>query len=81
MAKGQNQSIQTAVGRVIRKIRNDKGMSQEKLALDSDLDRSFISLIESGHKQPTITTLFAIANALDIHPSEIIKLIESNNVP
>jgi len=78
MAKGHNESIPTTFGQVIRKLRTDKGLSQEKLALDSALDRSFISLLESGHKQPTITTLFAIAEALGIHPSEIIKKVESN---
>jgi transcriptional regulator with XRE-family HTH domain len=67
------------VGEVIRELRNNANLSQEKLAELSNLDRTYISLIERGKRQPTIQTLFKIAKSLGIPPSEIISVIEKRN--
>jgi len=63
---------------VLRKFRKDAGFSQEKLALEADLDRTFISLLERGLRQPSLKTLFAIAEVLNVKPHEIIKEIENS---
>jgi len=63
-------------GKVLRELRTTKGISQEKLAEYCDLDRTYISLLERGLRQPTITTLFKIAKALEIKASELVKVIE-----
>lgn len=52
------------------------GFSQEQLADKSQLDRTYISLLERGERVPTITTLFKLAEALNIMPSEIVRKIE-----
>ncbi|WP_226603243.1 helix-turn-helix domain-containing protein [Bacillus cereus] len=44
-------------------------MSQEELAFNSVLDRTYISLLERGKRKPTISTLFSLASALNIPPS------------
>lgn len=62
---GQRQSPQIAFGRALRLARTAAGMSQEKLALDAGIERNFVSLIETGQNQPTITTLFKLADALN----------------
>lgn len=63
-------------GKVLRKLRVGKKLSQEKLAELCDLDRTYISLLERGLRQPTILTLFKIADALDLPPSELVKKVE-----
>lgn len=63
-------------GKVLRELRGKNNLSQEKLAEYCDLDRTYISLLERGLRQPTITTIFKIAEALKISPTEIIKQVE-----
>lgn len=65
-----------AFGETIKNLRHAKHLSQEQLALNSGLDRTFISLLERGLRQPTLTTLFQIAATLEIPPSEIIRKME-----
>ena len=58
--------VAKAFGRVLRKLRKKKGMSQEDLAADAELDRTYPSLLERGKRTPTLTVLFAIAKVLGI---------------
>lgn len=69
-------SPQEAFGQVLRKHRLAAGLSQEQLGLESAVQRNFISLIETGQNQPTITTLFKLAHALGIKASKIIAEAE-----
>jgi transcriptional regulator with XRE-family HTH domain len=66
----------TAFGFVTRSLRKGKNISQETLADLCDLDRTYISLLERGLRQPSLTTIFSIAQALSITPSELLKLVE-----
>ncbi len=52
-------------------------MTQEQLSLESGVQRNFISLIELGQNQPTITTVFKLAHALGCPPSELVAKAES----
>ena len=70
------EEIEKKFGIILKRLREDKNMSQEFLANDSDLDRTFISLLERGERQPSISTLFKLAASLGIKPSEIIKELE-----
>ena len=63
-------------GNVLREMRDVNHISQEKLAEYCDLDRTYISLLERGLRQPTITTIFKLAKALNISPSELIAKVE-----
>jgi len=63
---------------VLRGFRKSAGMSQEKLALEANLDRTYISLLERGINQPSLKTLFAIADVLHVLPHEIVREVESN---
>mgnify|MGYP001098346783 CR=1 FL=1 len=51
-------------------------MSQEELAFNSGLDRTYISLLERGKRKPKINTLFSLATALSVSPSQLIKELE-----
>ena len=64
-----------AFGLVLKDLRKSKGVSQEKLALTGDLDRTFISLMERGQRQPSLTTIIRIAEALEMKSSELMDLV------
>jgi transcriptional regulator with XRE-family HTH domain len=64
--------VKLAFGMVLRDYRKRANLSQEKMALECDLDRTFISLLERGQRQPTLTTLFKLAEVLSAPPSELI---------
>ena len=66
-------------GKTLKEVRNEKGLSQEKLAEKSHLDRTYISLLERGLRQPSLSTIFSISSALGIFPSELIKLTEKQS--
>ena len=68
--------ISNAFGKVLRELRNEAGLTQEQLGLEADLRRTFVSLLELGQQQPTLTTIFKVAKALKCNPSEIIKRVE-----
>ncbi len=70
--------LQIEFGKLLKNLRMAKGLSQEQMSFKTGLTRNFISLIECGNRQPTIKSLFAIADALDEKPSDIIKMLESS---
>lgn len=61
-----------AFGQVLRKHRLAADLSQEKLGLESGVQRNFISLIETGQNQPTINTIFKLAQAMGIKASKLV---------
>ena len=67
--------IKIIFGQVLRGLRKEKGVSQERLSLEAGLDRSYISKLETGVYQPSMSTLFSIAEVLDVEPSEIVKQV------
>ena len=69
-------TIEEAFGEVIRDLRKANKLSQEKLAETSNLDRSFISLLECGRKQPSLITIFQLAKAFNQPASKILSLVE-----
>lgn len=66
-----------AVGRTICKLREEKGVSQEVLSGLAGIARTHLSMIETGAKQPNFETLWKIALALDMMPSELVAKIET----
>lgn len=59
-------------GQVVRRERESKGLSQEKLAALAGLDRSYMHRLESGRSSPTLGTVESLARALQMLPSELI---------
>ncbi|PGO26400.1 transcriptional regulator [Bacillus cereus] len=68
--------IEQAFGIVLQKERIKQNISQETLAFNSGLDKTYISLLERGKRRPTINTLFSITHALKVLPHEIILEVE-----
>jgi transcriptional regulator with XRE-family HTH domain len=65
--------VQKAFGEVLRQVRVGRGISQQDLALEADLDRTYISLLERGLRQPTLTTLIVLAKALSSDAPDLVS--------
>ncbi|MGI1672030.1 MAG: helix-turn-helix transcriptional regulator [Neptuniibacter sp.] len=68
--------IKVAFGQVLREVRKEKNISQEQLALQSDIDRTYISKLERGKYQPTLETILALAPVLGCPPAELVERVE-----
>lgn len=55
----------------LQELRTAKGFTQEQLALDADVDKSYIGKIENGQKMPTLKTIAKLALALDVHIKDL----------
>lgn len=66
------------LGDVLRKAREDAGMTQETLSFEADLDRTYISHLENDKKSPTVEVLFRIADALGVKASELLARVEKS---
>jgi transcriptional regulator with XRE-family HTH domain len=66
---------QPLLGEHIRKLRLQKGLSQEALAEGADIHRNFMGQIERGKKSMTLETLFRLSRALGVTPQSIITAI------
>lgn len=64
------------VGTVIRDKRIQKGMTQELLSGLAGIARTHLTMIENGTKQPNFETIWRIAIALELRPSELVAAIE-----
>lgn len=68
--------VEKAFGQIMKKYRKINNISQEDLANLSNLDRTFISLLERGRRCPSLNTAFSIAECFEVSLSELIKEIE-----
>ncbi|KKS13080.1 MAG: Helix-turn-helix domain protein [Candidatus Magasanikbacteria bacterium GW2011_GWA2_41_55] len=66
-------TISKKLGDNIARIREAKGMSQGDICRITGMDRGYISRVENGSKNPTISNLEKIAKALDVNPDELLK--------
>lgn len=64
------------IGRVIRRERKKRQMTQEVFSGFAVLTRSHLAMIERGQKNPNVSTLWTIAQALDMPLSELLRLVE-----
>jgi len=62
-----------AFGRNVRQLRDSLGLSQEKLATKANLDRSFLSGIESGSRNPGVLTVAKLAKALGVTTARLME--------
>jgi len=68
--------IKQIIGKTLKAIRLKQGLSQEDLAHECDVDRSYISMIEVGRNEPSVTKIFELCKGLKIKPSDFFKLVE-----
>lgn len=68
-------NIKIVFGKILKELRAEKGISQEKLALEAGLDRSYVSALERGVYQPSITKIFDMAKVLEVRPGLIVDRV------
>lgn len=66
-----------AFGLVLRELRLQRGLSQEALGFEADLQRNYISMLELAQCAPTLTSIYKLATALSIRPSEFLVRMEA----
>jgi transcriptional regulator with XRE-family HTH domain len=77
ISAGESVSPERAFGQVLQRHRTLRGLSQERLAAASSLDRTFISLLERGRRQPSLATLISLASALGTTASHLLQEVEA----
>jgi transcriptional regulator with XRE-family HTH domain len=65
--------VLVALGQAIRDVRLSKGISQEKLALLAEVDRSYVGRIERGDNNAAVLTLTRLATALDVSLAKLMQ--------
>ncbi len=65
-----------AFGKVLRQLRIQACLTQEQLGFEANLRRTYISVLELGQQQPTLTTILKIASALDVRAGDLINQVE-----
>jgi transcriptional regulator with XRE-family HTH domain len=65
--------VRRVVGFNLRRLRRRRGLSQERLALEIDVDRTYIGGIERGLRNPTISIVVEIANRLEVSLNELFR--------
>jgi transcriptional regulator with XRE-family HTH domain len=61
------------VGRNVKRVRQEKGLTQEQLAERSGFSQQYISGLEQGRRNPTIVTLYELALALGVDHLELLR--------
>jgi transcriptional regulator with XRE-family HTH domain len=64
--------VRTQFGRVLREKRNAKGFTQEELAFRAGMSGPYLSDLERGRNNPSLSMLVDLAQALDVHPAALI---------
>ena len=73
-----NIRLKQTFGKVLSKIRETKGVSQKEVADNCNLERAYISRLERGLLQPTITTIFKLAEYFQVAPGDIVNQVHSS---
>ncbi len=66
-----------AFGLTISRLRTQKGLTQERMSGLAGIARSHLVALENGEKTVRLDTLWRIADALEISPSELVRMTES----
>jgi transcriptional regulator with XRE-family HTH domain len=69
--------LPVAFGLALRRLREERGLSQEELAIRTGLHRNHVGEIERAEANPTLKTVDLIATALDLPASELIARSEA----
>ena len=65
-----------ALGPVLRQMRQERGLTQERLSEVLGVAAPYVSMLESGHKYPNLEMLFKISEALGIRPGAMLDAME-----
>ncbi len=71
-----SKDLSTAFGDVLKRYRKGKKWSQMKLAMEAGMHLNALGNLERGHTSPSLSTLFALARALDVPIGEFMTKVE-----
>lgn len=60
------------VGENVRRLRKERGLTQEQLAMETGIDLTYLGGIERGRRNPSVSVLGRLAASLGVHPSELL---------
>lgn len=80
-AKRLAKSVATAFGVELRQARLGAGLTQQVLAERADVDPVFISFLENGHRQPSLTVLLSLERVLGLAAGELSKRVAGKVFP
>jgi len=66
-------SPESKLGKAMKELRQEKGFSQEVLSFETELHRTYISSVERGCRNISLANIIAIAKALGVSASELLK--------
>ena len=66
-----------AFAKVLREVRRERGMSQEKLGFDAGYHRTYIGMLERALMNPSLRTILSLAAALNVPAKEIVGRVEA----
>ncbi len=69
----RNESTLTSLANNVKKHRKEAGLSQEELAFQCDIDRTYISKVERGVANPSLLILVKIAETLNVRIEDLVK--------
>ena len=73
LSRNRQDPVLVALGEAIRRVRLSKDISQERLALLAEVDRSYVGRVERGDNNVAVLTLFRLAGALGISISKLMQ--------
>lgn len=74
--RSEDPRVYEALGRAIKTARTERGLERKELAAATGLSYAYLSDIESGRRRPSSKAIFAIAQALDMSPSQLMRWTE-----
>ena len=74
------ENLDRLFGKALQELRERQGLSQENLRFDSGYHLTYISLLERGLRNPSLQTIFNLAKALQVRPSELVQRVEEKLV-
>lgn len=70
-------TVRQTIGWNVRHLRVQKGLSQERLALEAGIDRSYVGRVERGSENVTVATLEAMAAVLDVEVAALFAKVDA----
>lgn len=65
-------AVSIRIGKNVKRLREKKGITQEKLAFEANLNRAYIGYIERGERNPSTDTLAKLAKALKVSLKDLL---------
>lgn len=68
-------SVEVIFGKVLRQLREEKGLTQEKMAELAEIDRTYIYRLENGLRSPSLDVIFRLADSMNVSPGAILDKV------